>query len=831
MATEDTYGDAYGGGQGDRFRQGTVPRDAPPPPRRPPGPPPAAPGGAAPTESPFVAWLRAPRLSPQPGVWAYEHRPRPAQEPGRVPGRQLVGGALIAFLCGWLLWSLLWNGYLGPYWRWPLKAVIPDDWDVNTPEWYEASWVYYALVVAILATVFGRIGRWPELWRRYGTPVLRRLTAPPRRLVARFAPGLLPPAQPEQIPTDKLMLRAGSALAGAVVLWLLCWNGVLSTAWLWPLYQFMPDSWRGSIASLSYAAYTYYLLFTVVLLRVASRIGLWKEARRRWSGEPAGRPEDGAGPRARLAPAAPPADPADWPGLRAAGAHDAADRLAAEARAGLMNDVDYARLDRAWQTVQARPSRLAAFTDTVLRHGAAACAHPSGARDLPERLARHDLVTRQVRLGRAADDERNPYALRGAGCALDPAVLGTSLLAVGPPGCGKTGRLVRPVLESLCLQALAGRAAVVAVGAAGAGLAPDEAFDVVVGIGRPDSAYDLDLYGGTDDPDEAAAILAEGLVGDLAAALPGGDSRRAATALAQLLGPYRAVHGRFPPVPELRELLDGAPEAVDRLRSALAASGQDALVRELDARQRQAQRPGDAGPVLADRLALLDRPAFARFFGTDDPDRTFSLRALEHPLRVRVDLPERGHAEASRLLARLVLAQFTECATARADRSLFACLVLDDATHTVTPETVRGLARLRSANAGAVLTLRTLDDVPEALRSALLGAVGCRMAFSGVTTWDGARFAEVWGKEWVETRDVTDRQVIAHEPLTRALHVLRQVVTGRAVTTQSVTVRTVERERWSASELAHAVPAGHAVLSVTSVAGETAPPVLVDLTG
>ncbi len=130
----------------------------------------------------------------------------------------------------------------------------------------------------------------------------------------------------------------------------------------------------------------------------------------------------------------------------------------------------------------------------------------------------------------------------------------------------------------------------------------------------------------------------------------------------------------------------------------------------------------------------------------------FSLRALEHPLRVRIDLPERGHAEASRMLARLVLAQFTArrrgpprppasspawCSTTRPAR--------------ITAEALRGLQRLRSANAGRVLTLRTLDDVPEALRGALLGAVGCRMAFSGVTTWDGRRFAEAWGTEWVET--------------------------------------------------------------------------------
>ncbi|KIF01893.1 hypothetical protein PL81_33045, partial [Streptomyces sp. RSD-27] len=189
------------------------------------------------------------------------------------------------------------------------------------------------------------------------------------------------------------------------------------------------------------------------------------------------------------------------------------------------------------------------------------------------------------------------------------------------------------------------------------------------------------------------------------------------------------------------------PTAVTSLRQALEGAGQQAMLRELDARERQYGAHGDPGPALADRIALLDRPAFAGFFDTTGRGRPFSLRALEHPVRVRVDLPERGHADASRMLARLLLAQFNASAAARADRSLFAFLALDDASHTLTPETVRGLQRLRSANAGVLLALRSLDDVPEALRTPLLGAVGCRMAFSGVTTWDGQRFAEAWGTE------------------------------------------------------------------------------------
>ncbi|MGW4507200.1 ATP-binding protein [Streptomyces sp. NPDC004436] len=680
-------------------RTGHIPRPAAPP--KP---------SHAPTSGPTLGdWLRVPRSSDGPGVWTYGHVPRAAEEPEETPTRQLVSGALISLLAGLLLWSLLWNGYLGGFWLWPMYMFTPDSWAHSGS--YKTVWVariWYTIVATLLIVGFGRLGRWPELLRR----LLRSRAVRPLQTAA--------PTGPE----------AGS--------------------------------------------------------------------------------ED---------------DPARWPELRGVGLGEVADRLEGEAGGGRMNDVDYTRIRRAWDSVRVDPSRMRAFADSVRDKGAGACVHPSGARDLPVRAARHDLLARQVLLGTVEDGVRNPYARRGTSLALDPDVLGTSLLAVGPSGTGKTRQLVRPVVESLALQALAGQAAVVAVGAAGAQLGPDTAYDVVVRIGDPASVYDLDLYGGATDPDEAATLLAEAFVGDV----PGTDVRRAATALAQLLGPFRAAHGRFPAVPELRELLDGLPAALDALRREL--DGQPAMLRELDARTRQHGAHGDPGAALADRVALLDRPAFAGFFDTTGQGRPFSLRALEHPIRVRVDLPERGHADASRMLARLLLAQFNAAAAARADRSLFAFLALDDASHTLTSQTVRGVQRLRSAHAGVLLTLRTLDDVPEELRTPLLGAVGCRMAFSGVTTWDGKRFAEAWGTEWVETRDVTHRTVFADQPLTRAIHAFRKLVTGKAVTTDAVTVRQVERERWSASDLAHAVPPGHAVLSLTSVRGERAAPLLVRLAG
>lgn len=771
-----------------------VPRPAgPPPPALPPRP------EYAPASGPSLGdWLRTPRPAAEPGVWRLGHTARPTEEAERTPDRTLVSGAAISLLACILVWSLWRNGYI-PYWRVPLKLFTPGGWwgpFDGAPQTRGASValdLYRLLITGGIVYGFSRLGSWPTAFERYASSKGQRF-------------------------------RAVAAALGALVVWILVFTETI------PGYELVlklpPESWllegdRFTVTMLSYAMYT---LLTLAILWPFARLGRRRDTAGhggpRTPDAEAGTSSVGAEPEAAE-------DLAEWPELRTAGQSQAADRLAQEARSGRMNDVDYARISRAWTSVRADRSRLASFTDTVLRNGAAACTHPSGARDMPVRAARHDLLLRQVRLGLIDDSERNPYARRGSAVALDPWLLGTSLLAVGPPGTGKSRALVRPVVESLALQALAGQALVVAVCAAGTQLGGDQGFDVVVKLGDPSSVHDLDLYGGISDPDEVANVLADGLVGDL----PEVDSRRAATALAQLLGPFRAAHGRFPSVPELRELLDGVPIALTTLREALDATDQRAMQRELDTRARQAGTPGDPGTALADRVALLDRPAFSGFFDTTGGAHPYSLRALEHPLRVRIDLPERGHAEASRVLARLVLAQFTASVAARTDRSLFACLVLDDATGALTHDTVRGIQRLRSANAGAVLTLRTLDDVPESLHTALLGAVGCRMAFSGITTWDGKKFAEAWGTEWVETRDVTKRTVFADQPMTRAIHAFRKLVTGKAVTTDAVTVRQVERERWSASELAHRVPAGHAVLSLTTVRGDHAPPLLVDLNG
>lgn len=663
----------------------------------------------------MAVWLRAPRPEAVPGIWRHNHQEQPEKEEARTPARHLVAGAIASGLCAWVLCAMLWNGFLGKYWLWPVLAIVPEG---SRSGWVFliASWTWMVGILGGICVFFFRLGRWAEVLRRIG----RRLQQQPQGAKA-------PP------------------------------RGLPEPPWE--------------------------------------------------------------------------SDPAAWPQVRVGGAVQAADRLQEAVVSGAASDVDYARITRAWEAACAQ-GRTDAFVRAVVSDGAAACPHGSGKRDISARSAAHDLMVRQVRIGRADGGDKVPRIYRGAGMALEPSLLGTSALVVGPPGSGKTSRLVRPVVESLCLQALAGQAAVVYLASGPHHRLPDEVFDLVVRVGDPASVYGLDLYGGLDDPDEAASLLAEALVGDLTASAPGGDSHRTAILLAQIVGPHQAVHGRLPGVGELRELLEDEA-AVVQLRADLTAKGGRGgrWVREVDSYLRQSRAGADS--ALSSRVALLDRPVFDGFFstaGAPPVKKPFSVRALDRPVRVRIDLPERGHPDASRVLSRLVLAQFTAAAADRPDQSLFAGLVLDDAAQTVTPQALRGIQGLRSAHGGVLLTMRALDGVPEHLRGPLLGSVGCRVACAGISPWDAERFTTVWGTEWIETRTVTNRELVSDEPVTKALHGLRRLVTGRYVSAESVTVRQEQRQRWSPSELAD-LPAGSAVVSMTTVRGDRTPPILTRLGG
>jgi hypothetical protein len=477
---------------------------------------------------------------------------------------------------------------------------------------------------------------------------------------------------------------------------------------------------------------------------------------------------------------------------------------------------------------------LAEAAEEIEQAGALAFPHSSLQRDLPRRVAQHDLAEpSQVRVGLATHEPRNPTRYRGRAFALDTDVLRTSLLVVGPPGSGKTRSFALPILEHLCLQSLAGQASVLVVDPKGDDFAAPDMFDVDIDLANPASSWGLDLYGGAETPDEAADRLASALIP------PGTTADKAyfvdasKNALYQALAPFHAAHGRrYPTIPELLGVLGGDDSALQSLRDRLRHKGLlRHYERQLEARERQRRRRDDPAASLLERLGLLDRPSLVRLF--DQTTRRFAMRQINQPTRVRVSLPEAQYPEASVILARLVVSQFVQVVSApTTNKDIFKGLLVDEAGRYVDDYVARGVQRVRANNAGLILLTQSLGDLPEELRQPIFGSVGCKAVFAGLDPGDARYMADWWGTRWVGDLTLSARHGESHS-VTPGILSLRGWFPRRDTYSQSeqqgVSLRRVERDLWSPSEIINDVPPGHALISLARSDGTRTPPILVNL--
>ncbi|NYI08431.1 hypothetical protein [Allostreptomyces psammosilenae] len=558
------------------------------------------------------------------------------------------------------------------------------------------------------------------------------------------------------------------------------------------------------------------------------------------------------------------------------------------------------------------PADGAAALAGVARWGAAALPPADRPRELTHRVTvpeDHDLRTGRIRLGSVVDNRRNPFEQRGAGFALDPGALSTGLLVLGPLEGPRrsmpTGRaVVVRLVEALCRQALAGDGRVVVVGGPG-GLVPEPAaapwpgvgslpggrgevdlgwFDVVIDPADRSCAWAIDPYGPVAEPGASAERLAEALLGNR---VPSERLQNAGLVLRQLLDACQLAWNRFPSLHELRLLLTPGPAvpsgpghreppAAGTLRSGAGVPGTDgdllerlegdlraaqadpaeirAILTDLAMRRRAAAFADDVGALLADRLALLDRPGLAGFLthgpgheaehqadtAGGAPRRPWTPGAPDGPARVLVRLPEHTHAQASEILRRLIASQFAAAVTvprggpaggSTAAPGDFNHLVLDDAASAVGPLLLRQMPRLRHAGAGTVFLVRHMADLPEALADTLLASTGCRMALPGITPGDAERLAALWGTGPVEERSITSTADTSGGVVRRSLRGLWSLLTGAPATRRSVTVRTVRRELFSAAELAHELVPGYLVCSVSDADGRRVRPMAVRVSG
>jgi hypothetical protein len=233
------------------------------------------------------------------------------------------------------------------------------------------------------------------------------------------------------------------------------------------------------------------------------------------------------------------------------------------------------------------------------------------------------------------------------------------------------------------------------------------------------------------------------------------------------------------------------------------------------------------------------------------PEKRFSMRDINKPLRVRIALPEGAYPQAARILARLAVAQFVQTvASPDSDRSIFKGLVVDDAGRFVDEYVVQGLQRARAGNAGLILLAQSMREFPEELRATVFANTGCKAVFAGIDPQDAAYVADFWGKTWVPettvttgTGNVTSSGTVSGPPESRrSVGSLGRMVTKSGSLQQqrrgtevhqnrSVSTRAVERYVWSPSEIINEIPVGHALISLATADGIRTGPVLVDLRG
>lgn len=493
-------------------------------------------------------------------------------------------------------------------------------------------------------------------------------------------------------------------------------------------------------------------------------------------------------------------------------------------------DVDRARLIHCTGLALANDSYLMQWRAELQSSGAGAEVHPSGLRDLPERRAAHDLLRGSVRLGAVVSDRRNnPVTASGDfGVSLDS--LRTSMLVVAPPGSGKTYSVARPIVEALSLAALAQKASVIVLDVKGDDFDFPDWFDLTINpLNQEGSSVGLSLFGGATESDEAAdrlssALLPTNVSGDKAYFM---DASR--NALYAALAPFKAAKQRWPRIDELLGMLTGRQAVTDGVRASInkaKSSGRHSkdetneLLALLDLRAQQLKARTDPAASLVERLSLLNRPMLKRLF---DAPVVFSMTSINKPVRVRIVLPEAQFPDASRIIARLVVSQFSQvCMSPCVNRTVFKGLVIEEAGRYIDDYVARSIQRVRSNNAGLVLLTQSLGDFPIDLKRTIVGSVGCKAVFGGIDPEDASVFSEMFGEDtYVEPSFTTGRSESS------MLQFERQPP-ERVTRSNSMTLRPVTRARWSSSDLMTGLPQGRMVISLASSRGERVGPILVD---
>lgn len=323
--------------------------------------------------------------------------------------------------------------------------------------------------------------------------------------------------------------------------------------------------------------------------------------------------------------------------------------------------------------------------------------------------------------------------------------LRTNMIVVAPPGGGKTRSVLKPALHFfkrtgaavICIDAKAK--------ADGRDLDPKE-FHLNFDLNDPQNSMRLNVWSGR-TPDEMGERLAEALMPE-----PGEDKRyfsdNAKDALIALATAHHVVYGEMPSLKAVLAYLRDSRKRED-LAEELRNGGLPDESEEIDGLLRinkLADMKSDPLGSLDTALAPLARGEVAQLLTTARDGYSIE-QLLQQPVRVRFALPEGGRPRLTRIIGRLVLAQFTYAVISPdCNKRILKAAVVDEAESFVTPAIAKGMSMARENRGCYILTMQDLSQIEDpTLREDVLSVAGNKMVMAGVGDYDAKKFSALFG--------------------------------------------------------------------------------------
>jgi hypothetical protein len=342
---------------------------------------------------------------------------------------------------------------------------------------------------------------------------------------------------------------------------------------------------------------------------------------------------------------------------------------------------------------------------------------------------------------------------------LYPDMLRTNLLIVAPPGSGKTSSIFRPLIQYLRRIG----ASAIFFDSKGADF-PPELFDLNFELGDQATSIKINLFSG-ETPAQAGERLGEALIPNLS------DDKEyyvnvAKDTCAALVSAHHAVFGFYPTLTQLLLYLS-EPESISGLEGRVENLSQSSESDQLEKLRLVAglkrinslltNSKKDTLGSLVTAITPLTTSAASDLLvanpspgGTESkPEQVFTIeQMLKEPRLVRLSLPVAENPRIAPIIGRIILTQFNFAVLSpNCNKAILKIAAVDEAHNFITASIAKGMAQARSNNAGFMLALQTLSQIPDdSVLDTIFASAGNKLVMAGVGDQDADRFSKTFGE-------------------------------------------------------------------------------------